>query len=175
MKKAVYLLLAPAVLAGTLSCKKNTNPNPPATPALTCQEAYFYSDTTDSMTLGVGSAITANADGINDIYRPVGRNVQSYSLKIYDSQGKNLLFSTTDIAQGWDGRVNGQKMPQGNYKAELSFAGKSGTAIAKSLTFVLYDHPSNTCLTKDASNCKFSDQLDPTMGFIYPTNEKICK
>ncbi|MFI5150469.1 MAG: PKD domain-containing protein, partial [Bacteroidia bacterium] len=54
------------------------------------------------------NAFTPNNDGHNDIWVPQGEGVDpdNYSLRIWDRWG-NLLFSTTQWGQGWDGHVTG--------------------------------------------------------------------
>lgn len=56
----------------------------------------------------VPNAFTPNGNGNNEIFIPVcvGIDPQKYQLWIFDRWG-NQIFTTTDINQGWDGRVQG--------------------------------------------------------------------
>jgi gliding motility-associated-like protein len=53
----------------------------------------------------IPTAFTPNQDGLNDIFKPIiGGNLKAYRFTIYDRWG-NLVFTTTDIRTGWDGRI----------------------------------------------------------------------
>ena len=53
--------------------------------------------------------------GLNDTYRPVIRTgVDGYKFQIMDRLG-GIIFETTDIKQGWDGRINGNLAHAGKY------------------------------------------------------------
>ncbi|HTL82944.1 MAG TPA: PKD domain-containing protein, partial [Bacteroidia bacterium] len=56
----------------------------------------------------VPNAFTPNQDGKNEIFLPVGIGIDpdKYQLWIFDRWG-NLLFTTTDLNAGWDGKVQG--------------------------------------------------------------------
>jgi large repetitive protein len=49
-----------------------------------------------------------NHDGINDVFMPsgVGIDPDNFEMTIFDRWG-NLIFKTTDLAKGWDGKANG--------------------------------------------------------------------
>jgi gliding motility-associated-like protein len=77
-------------------------------------------------TLYFPTAFTPNGDGLNDKFKPAisGRLPTSYELKIYNRWGK-LIFWTTDINIGWDGRIKGIMQSSGNYiwQCKLEFPG----------------------------------------------------
>jgi gliding motility-associated-like protein len=52
------------------------------------------------------SAFTPNGDTYNDIFKFETKDIKNFELKIFDRWGK-MVFSTNDILQGWDGKVNG--------------------------------------------------------------------
>jgi len=52
------------------------------------------------------NAFTPNGDGLNDLYRPIGKYITRYSLRIYDRWG-GLIFESGDITFGWDGLIKG--------------------------------------------------------------------
>lgn len=61
------------------------------------------------------NAFSPNNDGINDLYVPYLRGVQSFSLKIFDRWG-GLVFSTTDPLVHWNGtNTQNQALPEGVY------------------------------------------------------------
>ncbi|HPS82804.1 MAG TPA: PKD domain-containing protein, partial [Bacteroidales bacterium] len=55
----------------------------------------------------IPTAFSPNGDGNNDIFRPMGFNIDftQYKMYIYDRWGKEI-FDTDNIEEGWDGRVN---------------------------------------------------------------------
>lgn len=76
---------------------------------------------TDSVTVYVipyiPTAFTPNGDGLNDEFRITGipaGSITRFNLGIYNRWGE-VVFSTTDINQPWDGTMNGEPCPTGNY------------------------------------------------------------
>jgi gliding motility-associated-like protein len=61
------------------------------------------------------SAFTPNGDGRNDVFRLVGLNPDiKLNLEIYN-RGGNLVFTSDNLDQGWDGTFNGYALPLGTY------------------------------------------------------------
>lgn len=61
------------------------------------------------------SAFTPNHDGINDRFRPVAVGITEISFFcIYNRYGQ-LLFSTANATEGWDGNFQGKAQPMGTY------------------------------------------------------------
>lgn len=55
----------------------------------------------------IPTAFTPNADGHNDIYKPMlFGNVKQYRFAIYDRWG-TIVFQSTDPGRGWDGKIAG--------------------------------------------------------------------
>jgi gliding motility-associated-like protein len=50
----------------------------------------------------VPNAFTPNADGMNEVFKPVGEGINDYKLFIFDRWG-SLIFFSDDINKGWDG------------------------------------------------------------------------
>jgi len=63
----------------------------------------------------VPNAFTPNGDGINDVIRPIllGMKELRY-FKIYNRLGQ-MVFYTTDIGKGWDGKFGGRGQDPGNF------------------------------------------------------------
>ncbi len=78
----------------------------------------------------VPNAFSPNGDGLNDKFRITTTSLQKlvkgevsqYELEIYNRWG-NKLFSTTDPDEGWDGRKDGTKNPQGTYLYKVEAQG----------------------------------------------------
>ena len=62
----------------------------------------------------VPDAFTPNGDNLNDTFLAKGIYVDRFRMMIYNRWGE-VLFSTTDKEQGWDGNANGQPLPAGQY------------------------------------------------------------
>ena len=76
---------------------------------------------TDSVTVYVipyiPNAFTPNGDGLNDTFRITGlppENITRFNMQVFNRWGE-VIFSTTDITEGWNGRLNGELCPEGNY------------------------------------------------------------
>lgn len=81
---------------------------------VTCDTVYFP------------SAFTPNNDGRNDVFRGNGnRSVKEYHLTVYDRWG-HIVFTTTDIMQGWNGKVKSVEQASGIYIWDASYISKSG-------------------------------------------------
>ena len=57
-------------------------------------------------TLFVPNTFTPNGDGKNDIFFAYGDYVEDFHMYIFDRWG-NLIFESTDMTKGWDGKVQG--------------------------------------------------------------------
>jgi gliding motility-associated-like protein len=55
-----------------------------------------------------------NGDGNNDLLMVLGGQIESLIFEVYERWGR-LVFSTTDITEGWDGTYNGKEASSGVY------------------------------------------------------------
>ncbi|MBK7108360.1 MAG: gliding motility-associated C-terminal domain-containing protein [Bacteroidetes bacterium] len=63
----------------------------------------------------VPNAFTPNADGLNDFFKPYSELIfPNYAMQIYNRWGE-LLFSTTDITEAWDGNYLDKEQEVGTY------------------------------------------------------------
>jgi len=62
----------------------------------------------------IANIFSPNGDGKNDVLNIEGNAITNIYWAIYDRWG-NLLFETTDQAQGWDGTKNGSPMESATY------------------------------------------------------------
>ena len=75
-------------------------------------------------TIYVPNAFSPNGDGVNDELQPFVRSlwpVKTYHLQIYNRWGQ-LIFQTSDINRGWDGRFEDQLLSEGIYLWHLEYA-----------------------------------------------------
>ena len=64
--------------------------------------------------LSYPSAFTPNGDGLNDQFIVFGQFINNFRMSIFNRWGE-LVFTTEDINQGWDGTRDGKLMPEGSY------------------------------------------------------------
>lgn len=84
---------------------------PPVVPPCACQ---FY----------VPNAFSPNQDGYNDVFLPnfsSACSIQSYTIRVFNRWG-GLVFESSDVQQGWDGKVKGTAAPQGTYFYAIQYA-----------------------------------------------------
>ncbi|MBS1510537.1 MAG: gliding motility-associated C-terminal domain-containing protein [Bacteroidetes bacterium] len=111
------------------------------TPSITVNEVgtYYLTITqngclaSDTMSVIAGdcdifipNAFTPNNDGVNDYFRVLGSAImQHYTLKIYNRYG-NVMFSSTNPSDKWDGRYKGKLMPAGAYSWSIVYINGKG-------------------------------------------------
>ena len=66
-------------------------------------------------TIFVPNAFTPNADGRNDVLKPIAVGIKNFDFfKIYNRWGQEV-FSTQIYGKGWDGTINGSPQTTGGY------------------------------------------------------------
>lgn len=70
--------------------------------------------------------------GLNPVFLPVLRfdDPANYSMSVYNRWGQ-LVFSSSDKTQGWDGTISGKDAPQGTYLYVLVVRGLNGDESVK--------------------------------------------
>ncbi|MBK7212825.1 MAG: gliding motility-associated C-terminal domain-containing protein [Bacteroidales bacterium] len=83
----------------------------------TIVKSYYFTPGT-----WIPNAFSPNADGLNDVFRPVSlRNTLSpYSLQVYNTWGQ-LIFMSEDPSRGWDGRYKGRQCEAADYFYRLRY------------------------------------------------------
>jgi gliding motility-associated-like protein len=87
----------------------------------------------------IPNAFTPNGDGKNDVFRIFGtppENITKYDFRIFNRWGQKI-FGTTNIEDGWDGKLNGQYCPAGVYVWELSYEDSKKTKVTNKGTVTL--------------------------------------
>ncbi|MCP9751780.1 gliding motility-associated C-terminal domain-containing protein [Ferruginibacter sp. HRS2-29] len=75
----------------------------------------------DNCLIKVAGAFTPNGDGRNDQLKAINADLATnFLLKVYNRFGQ-LVFSTTNPLEGWDGRQKGQGAESGTYVWQLSY------------------------------------------------------
>jgi len=78
----------------------------------------------------VPNLFSPNGDGINDIEYVYSTAIAQLEFRIYNQWGQ-LVFTSKDQRQGWDGTMSGQKQPVGVYVYILKATMQDGTVITK--------------------------------------------
>lgn len=84
---------------------------------------YQLSPLDCSLEVYAPTAFTPNGDGTNELFSiSVAGDIPPawYELTIFDRWGK-AIFQTNDQAQGWNGTLNGQPLPEGAYAWQLRY------------------------------------------------------
>ncbi len=81
-------------------------------------------------------AFSPNGDGINDTFKPSGSFYDNFQMIIYNRWGQSI-FQTTDAATGWDGTINGDRAPQGQYVYKVIIRDNTGRDFVKKGTVML--------------------------------------
>ncbi len=68
------------------------------------------------------NAFTPNDDEKNQVFAPKGEgiNLETFEMRIYDRWGKQV-FNSRNMAEGWDGKVEGKEPVEGVYNWYISF------------------------------------------------------
>jgi gliding motility-associated-like protein len=100
-------------------------------------EAFVTIKVYDGPEIYVPNAFTPNNDGRNDIFRPfpVGIKKLNY-FRVYNRWGQ-VIYATSTLNAGWDGKVNGVEQPPGTYVWVAEAVTKNDKVIAKKGTVVL--------------------------------------
>ena len=88
-------------------------------------------------TIFVPNAFTPNGDGDNDIFKPILAGMQRLDyFRIYNRYGQ-LVYQTSAIGQGWDGRINGNLQGAAGYVYSVQAVDYNGIVIKQSGSFLL--------------------------------------
>ncbi|MET0394470.1 MAG: gliding motility-associated C-terminal domain-containing protein, partial [Chitinophagaceae bacterium] len=85
----------------------------------------------------VVTAFTPNNDGRNDVFIPIPVGIKQLNyFRVYDRWGK-LVFSTTTLNKGWDGKIGGLEQASGVYVWMVEGVTDAGAVITKKGTVTL--------------------------------------
>jgi gliding motility-associated-like protein len=68
------------------------------------------------------NSFSPNANGLNDVYMGYGVGIKSFRMKVFDRWGE-MLFSSDNILNGWDGTYKGKPVPAGVYVCVFNLEG----------------------------------------------------
>jgi gliding motility-associated-like protein len=80
----------------------------------------------------IPNAFTPNGDGLNDIFLvKTEMELTLFEMTIYAGNGKQVLFTSKNSKQGWDGTYRGQIQPHGLYFYTVRYTDNLGRNIEK--------------------------------------------
>lgn len=83
------------------------------------------------------NAFSPNGDGLNERFHPVMKGVSDYKMDIFNNWGEHLYSSAGRGSEGWDGFLNGQALPNGNYVYKVNYTTSKGEQFQKTGTVTL--------------------------------------
>lgn len=86
--------------------------------------------------LWVPNAFTPRGDGLNDVFKPVSEGLQQYRFSVYNRWGQ-LLFETTNLREGWNGRVQGELAQSAAYVWRVEFVNRQEKEEVRTGSFTL--------------------------------------
>jgi len=82
---------------------------------------FLYDDPSCEGTVFFPTAFSPGSDNINDTFKPVSKNIYRFKMHVFNRWGQ-LIYTTQDVSQGWDGTFQGEECPFGVYTFEASYA-----------------------------------------------------
>ena len=76
--------------------------------------------------------LTPDGDGLNDRFRITGlppENITAFNMQIYNRWGQ-MVFSTNDILEAWDGKSKGEVCPAGIYTWVIYYIDNRKTRVS---------------------------------------------
>ena len=86
------------------------------------------------------SAFTPNGDNLNDTFRVFGQYIDKFEMNIFNRWGE-LIFTTWDLDNEWDGTYKGTPMPEGTYTFIAHITDLAGRTSKTSGSIVLLKKP----------------------------------
>lgn len=96
------------------------------TNALGCSRTYTITvNVQDDFRFFIPNSFTPDGDGVNDLFSGYGSGVLSWEMLIFNRWGE-LIHTSTELDNAWDGRVGGQPAPQGVYPYQFRVIDQNG-------------------------------------------------
>jgi gliding motility-associated-like protein len=81
-------------------------------------------------------AFTPNSDNLNDVFNVYGQFIDEFEMSIFNRWGE-LMYTTTEISEGWDGNFKSNQMPEGTYTFIVKILDRAGRNIKESGSVLL--------------------------------------
>ncbi len=100
-------------------------------------EGFVHIKVYNGPAIYVPTGFTPNGDGNNDKFTPFPVGIRSYNyFRIFNRWGQ-LVFSTTRLHEGWDGKIDGKEQPTGLYVWVIQGITMNNQVISKKGTVAL--------------------------------------
>jgi gliding motility-associated-like protein len=83
----------------------------------------------------IPTAFTPNSDGMNDVFRVKGENLQNFKMLVYDRWGE-VIYESTNPNEGWDGSYHGNPVQNDTYVYQVSASNLNGKKLSGAITLV---------------------------------------
>lgn len=94
--------------------------------------ATIYVRVVECTEVHVPNAFTPNGDGLNDVFFVKSNmDLDYFEMTIYAAGGRQVLFSSKNIKQGWDGTYRGQVQAHGVYFYNIRYKDNFGKMVEK--------------------------------------------
>jgi gliding motility-associated-like protein len=108
-----------------------------STPAGCKGEGYVNLKVYKGPELYVPSAFTPNGDGLNELFYPFPVGIKSINyFRVFNRWGQ-LVYSSTTLYKGWDGKLQGVEQPSGVYVFMAQGVDKNGKVLTRKGTVTL--------------------------------------
>jgi gliding motility-associated-like protein len=84
----------------------------------------------------IPNSFTPNGDGKNDLFKAYGNIIAGINMKIFNQWGQ-LIYETSDVQSGWDGKQKGKLQPMGVYVYAIRIKLNNGTEVTRKGTINL--------------------------------------
>src|SRR4051812_16594495 len=84
----------------------------------------------------IPTAFTPNSDGMNDVFRVKGMNLQDFKLLVYDRWGE-VVYESTNPNEGWDGSYKGNPVQNDTYVYQVTAENLKGKKLTGAVTLVI--------------------------------------
>jgi gliding motility-associated-like protein len=91
---------------------------------------------TKNVNLHYPTAFTPNDDELNDVFTVFGQYVKHFEMNIFNRWGE-LMFTTNNMDEGWNGKFKGNKMPEGAYTFVAKITDLAGRTFKRSGNLIL--------------------------------------
>lgn len=157
----IRFMMAAALLLLLATCTKKEE-DKSVTLAADCGCAAYY----DSLVV-IPNAFTPNDDGNNDVFRPFFFKIpDTYSVTIKNPKDGQVVFTATEVADGWNGKTGGQ-VHNGRFQVSMAWT-LGGKSYSRDICVSVV-----SCVIN--ANCRFLDQFMSGSGFTASTMEQNCK
>jgi gliding motility-associated-like protein len=83
----------------------------------------------------IPSAFTPNSDGMNDVFKIKGENLQDFKLLVYDRWGEKI-YESTNSSEGWDGTYKGNPVQNDTYVYQVTAKNLGDKKMTGAVTLV---------------------------------------